>query len=119
MKEIVAVIRANKINQTKRALADAGIASMTATNVLGRGASRYKEMLNRGEEATLNQSQRLIAKRMLFIVVPDKRVKAVINTLIEVNQTGEIGDGKIWVKPIANAVRVRTGESGGEAINEV
>lgn len=119
MKEVVAVIRATMINQTKRALADAGIASMTATNVLGRGSSRFKDTLAYGEEATLNQSQRLIAKRMLFVVVPDKQVKTVVNTLIEVNQTGKVGDGKIWVMPFTNAARVRTGESGNAAINEV
>jgi len=119
MKEVMAVIRANMMNQTKRALADAGVTSMTAKDVLGRGASRYQEAMTHGEEAAVNQSQRLIAKRMLFVVVPSKQVATTVKTIIDVNQTGNSGDGKIWVMPVDEAVRIRTGESGDEAINEV
>ena len=117
MKEVVAVIRANMMNETKHALADAGVASMTADHVLGRGMSRYHETITHGEEAMLNQSQRLIAKRMLFIVVPNKQVDKVVKTLIKVNQTGKTGDGKIWVMSVSEAVRIRTGENGDTAIS--
>ncbi len=116
MKEIMAVIRIKMMNQTKEALAEAGISSMTAREVLGRGASRQKESLLREEEA---QDLRLVAKRLLFVVVPDELVARVVKTIIRVNQTGSSGDGKIWVMPVMDATRVRTGESGDVAINEI
>jgi|SRR5512145_778208 nitrogen regulatory protein PII 2 len=119
MKEVMAVIRARMVNQTKQALIEAGISSMTAKDVLGRGSSRQHDMLLQGEEAMLNQSQRLIAKRLLCIIVPDKSVNKTVQTIIRVNQTGTSGDGKIWVLPVSDAVRIHTGENGDLAIDEV
>ncbi len=119
MKEVMAVIRARMMNQTKRALTDAGISSITAKDVLGRGASRHNELLAKGEDAGADQGNRLIAKRLLFVVVPDKLVSKTVKTIIRVNQTGASGDGKIWVLPVADALRVRTGERGNAAIDEV
>lgn len=125
MKEVLAVIRMNKMNETKRALADAGVASMTARKVIGRGKGKVDYMLLKGaqdgyEEAInqLSPGPKLIPKRMLTMVVPDGKVKTVIDTVIKVNKTGAPGDGKIFVMPVMDAVRVRTGEHGDEALDE-
>jgi nitrogen regulatory protein PII 2 len=119
MKEVMAVIRINKINETKRALADAGISSLTARDALGRGKGLVDMTLLKGAEqgyeeaiSQLGQSQRLIPKRILFIVVKDNMVKKTVKTIIKVNQTGKSGDGKIFVLPISDSISVRTEKSG-------
>lgn len=125
MKEVLAVIRMNKMNETKRALADAGIASLTARKVIGRGQGKVDYLLLKGaeegyEEAInqLSPGPKLIPKRMLTMVVPDSKVDLTVKTVIEVNQTGAPGDGKIFVMPVSDAVRVRTGEIGDDALDE-
>ena len=123
MKEVMAVIRMNRINQTKKALAAAGISSITGKEVLGRGKGLVDFAVLRGAEkgyeeaiAHLGDSQRLVPKRMLTIIVPDKQVPLVVNTIIEVNQTGKSGDGKIFVMPVMEAWQVRTGEDGDKVL---
>lgn len=125
MKEVLAVIRMNKMNETKRALADAGVASLTARKVIGRGQGKVDYLLLKGaeegyEEAInqLSPGPKLIPKRMLTMVVPDGKVDLVVKTVIEVNQTGAPGDGKIFVMPVSDAIRVRTGEIGDDALDE-
>ena len=119
MKEIIAVLRMNMMNKTKRALSDAGISSMTALSALGRGKGLVDISLLKGaekgyEEAVvqLGESPRLIPKRVLIVVVPDKLADKTIKTIIRTNQTGKSGDGKIFVTRISNAISVRTAESG-------
>ncbi len=126
MKEVMAVIRMRMMNKTKQALADAGISSITARDVLGRGNTRVDlsllEGASKGHEeaiALLGSSQRVVAKRMLSVVVPDKMVQKTVKTIIKVNKTGQSGDGRIFVMPVMDAIRVRTGESGDAAIDEV
>ena len=126
MKEVVAVVRMNAMNRTKQALADAGISSFTALRVLGRGKGQVDYRILMGAQAgyeeaivQLGAGPKLIPKRLLSIVVPDDRVRAVVDTLIRTNQTGKPGDGKIFVVPVHDALRVRTGETGDEALNEV
>ena len=126
MREIMAVIRMNMINQTKRALAGAGVSSITAREALGRGKGVVDLTLLKGAEqgyeeaiSQLGQSQRLIPKRMLFIVVKEKYVEKTIKTIIKVNQTGKPGDGKIFVMPVSDSVSVRTGESGDGTLDEL
>lgn len=129
MKEILAVIRMNKINQTKASLVQAGYPSMTAVRVMGRGskpvdyevvkaastqADPIPEVLDR-----LTAPPRLIAKRMISLVVPDEAVPVVVKTIIEANSTGSAGDGKIFVLPVMDAMRVRTYETGDAAISEM
>ncbi|QNB45196.1 P-II family nitrogen regulator [Thermanaerosceptrum fracticalcis] len=126
MKEVMAIIRMNKVNVTKKALSEAGISSMTARKVLGRGKmvnvhSIIDELAAPEEVAGkiaegLAQGSRLIPKRMLNIIVPDDQVQKVIETIIKVNQEGHSGDGKIFVLPILDVVRVRTCERGIDAI---
>ena len=125
MKEVMAVIRMNMINKTKIALADAGISSITVRDCLGRGKGLVDLSLLKGAEkgyeeaiSQLGQSQRLIPKRILFIVVPDKMVKKTVKTIIKVNQTGKSGDGKIFVVPVLDSVRVRTGENGNITLDD-
>lgn len=126
MKEVIAVIRMNMMNRTKKALSDASILSMTAKDVLGRGKGLVDYTLLEGAEkgyeeaiAQLGQSQRLIPKRLLLIVVPDKLVQKTVKTIITVNQTGKSGDGKIFVMPASDSVSVRTGEWGEGVLDEV
>ena len=126
MKEIMAIIRMNMINQTKRALADAGISSITAKEALGRGKGLVDIKLLKGAEqgyeeaiSQLGQSQRLIPKRLLMLVVKEKYVKKAIRTIIKVNQTGKPGDGKIFVMPVSDSVSVRTGESGDGTLDDL
>lgn len=125
MKEILAIIRMNKMNLTKRALADAGISSMTARKVIGRGKGQVDYLLlegaEKGYEEAINQlgpGPKLIPKRMLTMIVTDDKVEKAVDTIIKINQTGAPGDGKIFVMPVVDAIRVRTAESGDEAIVE-
>lgn len=126
MKEIMAVIRMNMMNKTKKALADAGISSFTATGrVMGRGKGNVDFKLLEGakdgyEEAIsqLSKDPRLVPKRLLWVVVPDNLAQRTVETIINVNQTGQAGDGKIFVMPIAEAYRIRTGESGDTVLDE-
>jgi nitrogen regulatory protein PII 2 len=126
MKEVFAVIRMNMMNQTKRALADAEIYSMSARDALGRGKGIVDLELLRGAEkgyeeaiSQLGQSGRLIPKRVLMITVPDNLVEKTVTTIIRTNQTKKSGDGVIWITPVTDAVRVRTGESGDEVLDGV
>ena len=123
MKEIIAVVRMNTMNQTKQALTKIGIDSMFAHECQGRGRGLVDVKILAGasqgyEEAIalLGEKGKLYSKRMLTMVVSDHNVEPVIKTLIETNQTGKPGDGKIFVLPISDAARVRTGEIGPKAI---
>jgi nitrogen regulatory protein PII 2 len=126
MKEIMAIVRINMMNQTKKALAEAGISSITARDALGRGKGLVDLSLLEGAEkgyeeavAQLGQSSRLIPKRIFFIAVPDRLVSKTVKTIIAVNRTGKSGDGKIFVMPLSDSVRVRTGESGDQVLDEI
>jgi len=126
MKEVMAIIRMNKMNQTKRALSEAGISSMTAKDVLGRGKGLVDTTLLEGAEkgyeeaiAQLGQSQRLIPKRLLMVVVPEKLVQKTVRTIMKVNQTGKSGDGKIFVVPASDALSIRTAEVGDTVLDGI
>lgn len=126
MKEILAIVRMNRINQTKRALSESGISSITARDALGRGKGLVDLQLLKGAErgyeeaiSQLGQSQRLIPKRVILIVVPDELVDRTVKTISRVNQTGKPGDGVIYVMPCLDAVRVRTGENGEAVLDDV
>jgi nitrogen regulatory protein PII 2 len=124
MKEVMAIIRMNKMNQTKKALADAGIPAFVALECLGRGLGLINQEVLRGaaegnEEAIalLGTKGRLYPKRIVTVVVPDADVQKVVDTIMAVNSTGRAGDGKIMVMPVADSVRVRTGEAGEAAVS--
>lgn len=125
MKEVLAIIRMNKINRTKRALVEGGISSMHARECLGRGKGLVDLDILKGAEqgyeeaiAQLGNTQRLIPKRIISIVVPDKLVGKTVSAIITTNRTGKPGDGKIFVLPVYDAVRIRTGESGDDTLDE-
>lgn len=126
MKEVMAIIRQNKVNVTKEALAGAGVPAFTCRKVLGRGKklidmTLLRSIVDSGEiPATstgeyLSESQRLISKRVFTMIVEDTDVDKVVDAITEVNSTGNPGDGKIFILPISESYRVRNGESTTEA----
>ena len=126
MKEIIAIIRMTKMNETKQALADMGVASVTARKVMGRGVGKVDYLLlqgaQEGYEEAINQigpGPKLIPKRMLNLIVPAEMVEPIVKKIISINQTKNPGDGKVFVMPISDAVRLRTGETGESAIDEI
>lgn len=123
MKEVIAIVRMNMMNRTKAALTEAGIDAFFAHEAQGRGLGFVNRKLVEGaeegfEEAAvlLGEKGKLYPKRMVTVVVDDEEVQTVIDTIMETNRTGKPGDGKIFVMPIADAVRVRTGEAGTASI---
>jgi nitrogen regulatory protein PII 2 len=123
MKEVTAVVRMNMMNKTKIALTEAGVDAFFAHEAQGRGKGFVNPHVLTGakegyEEAAalLGQKGALYAKRMLTVVIKDDMVDDVVQTIIETNQTGKPGDGKIFVLPVGDSVRVRTGEKGEKSI---
>ena len=123
MKEVIAVVRMNMMNRTKAALTEAGIDAFFAHEAQGRGKGFVNTVVLEGAEegyeeaaAVLGEKGKLYPKRILTAVVPEESVDAVIEEIIKVNKTGKPGDGKIFVCPIGDAVRVRTGETGAKSI---
>jgi len=123
MKEVIAVVRINMMNQTKQALTDCGVDAFFAHEAHGRGKGfinpEILEGVEQGHEeaaALLGEKGKLYPKRILTAVVEESMVGCVVDTIINTNQTGMPGDGKVFVVPLADAVRVRTGETGEKAI---
>lgn len=127
MKEVMCIIRLNKVNKTKEALAEAGFPSITCIKVLGRGKKSIdKAIIEAYIEAgeiepspyaeNLSERGRLVPKRFITLIVNDEDVKEVVETVINVNSTGTAGDGKIFILPVEEVYRVRDGEEGVEAI---
>jgi nitrogen regulatory protein PII 2 len=124
MKEVMSIVRFNKMNVTKRALVDAGFYAMTTLKVMGRGKANVDYMLAEGVKSGVEEAEnenapslKFVPKRLVTIVVPDDKVRDVIDTIMEVNQTGNHGDGKIFVLPVSGAVRISTEETGDAAID--
>lgn len=113
MKKIEAIIRPEKLLDVKQALDDLGFHGLTITQVTGRGAQRGVVHQGRGGETVTVD---ILPKTKLEVVVPDTAVERVIEAIIRSARTGTIGDGKIFVLPVEEAVRVRTGERGDVAI---
>ncbi|MDA8236067.1 MAG: P-II family nitrogen regulator [Clostridia bacterium] len=124
MKEIMAIIRMNKLAQTKKALVEAGFEGLTATKALGRGKllkdlSLLDKVQDENRDMVLEsllKGGRLIPKRLITLVVKDADVQKAVDTIIKANQEGNIGDGKIFLLPLADVIRIRTGESGEAAV---
>ncbi len=126
MKEVMAIVRQNKVNVTKEALSLAGIPAFTCRKVLGRGKklidmSLLASIVDSGEIPMkesgeyLTEATRLIPKRVFTMIVEDDEVKSVIDAIMEVNSTGNPGDGKIFVLPIYENYQIRNGELSKEA----
>ena len=123
MKEVIAIVRINMMNQTKQALTDCGIDAFFAHEAHGRGKGFVNPKILEGAEqgyeeaaSLLGEKGKLYPKRLVTAVVEDKQVACVVQTIININQTGMPGDGKVFVMPISDAVRVRTGEMGVKSI---
>lgn len=124
MKEVIAIVRMNMMNQTKKALTAAGVDAFFAHEANGRGKGFVNPQVLAGAEdgyeeaaSLLGEKGKLYPKRLITIVVEDDFVDTVVESIISVNKTGKPGDGKIFILPIGDAVRVRTGESGMKSIS--
>ena len=112
MKKIEAVIRHFKLEDVKNALSEQGVAGMTITEVRGFGRQKGHTETYRGTEYAID----FVPKVKVEIAVADDQAQSVIDTIIKTAQTGQIGDGKIFVSDLADTIRIRTGETGGEAL---
>jgi len=112
MKKIEAIIRHFKLEDVKNSLSEQGISGMTITEVRGFGRQKGHTEMYRGTEYAVD----FVPKVKLEVVVPDGQMKTVVDTIMRSAQTGQIGDGKIFVVDLAESVRIRTGETGEEAI---
>lgn len=112
MKKVEAIIRPFKLDEVKIALVNAGIVGMTVSEVRGFGRQKGQTERYRGSEYTVEFLQKLKVE----IVVENDQVETVVDKVIAAARTGEIGDGKIFISPVEQIVRIRTGESNLEAI---
>jgi nitrogen regulatory protein P-II 1 len=112
MKKIEAIIRHFKLDDVKNALNRRGIKGMTVSEVSGFGRQKGHSEMYRGAEYVVD----FIPKIKLEVVVADSDAAGVIETICEVAQTGQVGDGKIFIYPVTDVVRIRTGETGEPAI---
>ncbi len=111
MKLITAIIRENQLDQVREALIASEITRITVSRVSGRGREREEEVY-RGQRVMPN----LFPRMRLDIAVNDEFVDVTVNTIIEAARSGEVGDGKIFITPLEECIRIRTGERGGQAI---
>jgi len=112
VKRVEAIIRPHKLEEVKEALGSNGINGMTVTQVFGCGLQRGRVNVYRGQEYSIN----LLPKMKVEIVVKDHMVEEVVRIICDVSRTGEIGDGKIFISTIDDAIRIRTGEKGNGAL---
>ena len=112
MLKIEAIVRHHRLDAIKDALVNAGFHGLTVTEVRGFGRQKGQKETYRGAEYRID----FVPKLKLEIVVPKEASEKVIDTIIRAAQTGQIGDGKIFVSEIANAIRIRTGETGTAAL---
>lgn len=112
MKRIEAIFRPDKVEEVKQALIGLGHAGLTVSEVRGHGIQKGITQHWRGQEYSVD----LLPKVMVMAVVKDEDVQEVIDAISQVTRTGMIGDGKIFISPIDEAVRIRTGEVGAEVL---
>ena len=106
MQLIKAIVRPNKVDDVKEALEKAGITGMTVTEVRGHGQQKGHTAIYRGKEYNVS----LLPKMQIETVVPDQLVDAAVEAIIGAARTGEIGDGRVFVLPVGQSYRIRTGE---------
>jgi nitrogen regulatory protein P-II 1 len=112
MKKIEAIIKPFKLEEVKEALASLGVEGMTVTEVKGFGRQKGHTEIYRGSEYTVD----FLPKIKLEIVLADSQVQAAVDGIVKAAKTGKIGDGKVFVSPIENAIRIRTEETGEQAV---
>ncbi len=112
MKLVTAIIQPSMLDQVQTALAHYGVRGMTVSEVTGYARQRGHQEVYRGETMSID----FVLKVRLEILASDGDVEAIVGIVVKAAHTGEVGDGKVWVTNVENAVRVRTGESGDKAI---
>ena len=112
MKKIEAIIKPFKLDDVREALAEVGITGMTVSEVKGFGRQKGHTELYRGAEYMVD----FLPKVKLEIVVTDDVAEQCVDTIVETAQTGKIGDGKVFISAVEEAIRIRTGETGGDAV---
>ena len=112
MKKIEAIIKPFKLEEVKSALAEVGVEGMTVTEAKGFGRQKGHTEIYRGSEYTVD----FLPKLKIDIVISDDMVETAINAIVKSAKTGKIGDGKIFVMNVEEAVRIRTDERGGKAV---
>lgn len=112
MKKIEAIIKPFKLDDVKEALQEIGLQGLTVTEAKGFGRQKGHTELYRGAEYVVD----FLPKIKIELVVPDARVDAAIEAIQNAARTGRIGDGKIFITPVESAIRIRTGESGDDAL---
>ena len=112
MKKIEAVIKPFKLDDVREALSEAGVTGLTVTEVKGFGRQKGHPELYRGAEYVID----FLPKVKIEVIVPDNQVDRCVEAIISAARTGKIGDGKIFVYPVEQVIRIRTGERGEEAI---
>lgn len=118
MKEVLAIIQMNKMESTKNALDVIGIPSITVYKASGRGKQKGLQIPHPSRlEGSDEKNMKFIPKRVISIMVEDEFVPAVVAVITKINRTGNFGDGRIFVCPMEEAVRIRTGERGSVAIS--
>lgn len=128
MKEIIAIIRMNMVHKTKEALLKSNFPAFTCRQVVGRGKSKVTYTItdeaaiseavvsDREKAEEIAEQHRLVSRRMMTMLVKDEDLPKALDLIIGVNRTGNAGDGKIFVRPAAEVIRVRTGETGADAL---
>jgi nitrogen regulatory protein P-II 1 len=112
MKKVEAIIRHFKLDDVKTALTERGIVGMTVTEVRGFGRQKGHTEMYRGTEYQVD----FVPKIKVEVVVPDDKLRTVLDTITRAAQTGQVGDGKMFVSELIDVIRIRTGESGEAAI---
>ncbi|UOD49309.1 P-II family nitrogen regulator [Orrella daihaiensis] len=112
MKLVTAIIKPFKLDEVREALSEVGITGLTVTEIKGFGRQKGHTELYRGAEYVVD----FLPKIRVEVAVADAKVEAVIEAIIKAARTGKIGDGKIFVSPLDEVIRIRTGEQGDEAL---
>ena len=112
MKKIEAIIKPFKLEEVKDALRDLGVTGMTVIEVKGFGRQKGHTEIYRGSEYTVD----FLPKNKIEVVVPDPQAKAVVEAIVKAARTGKIGDGKVFISTLEEAVRIRTDERGDLAV---
>ena len=112
MKLITAIVKPFKLDEVREALADVGVSGLTVTDVKGFGRQKGHTEVYRGAEYVVD----FLPKIKVEAVVADELVERAIEAITEASRTGRIGDGKIFVQPVEQVIRIRTGETGEEAV---
>ncbi len=112
MEKIEAIIRPHKLDEVQEALSEAGFAGLTVSEVRGYGRQKGHKEIYRGSEYNIN----FVPKIKIELVCPDERTETAVDIIIKIARTEQVGDGKIFIHNLRDAIRIRTGESGESAL---